>query len=165
VPPVEEYDPAKAVQATLDDTNLLGVTLRCMAGKSGTEIDRSRELGYNTISLDIPWGQVERQPGVFDFERFDHLVAYAANRGYHLQIKPWWVRCSYPMWICPDLEQECHPAEGKTWAPQLTFADPELTERIAQYSGEIARRYRGYPNIVYTPVCGPSAEGYSTVSV
>ena len=121
-------------------------------------VDRSKEIGYNTISLDIPWGQVEREPGVFDFTRFDDLIAYTANRGYYLQLKPWWVRCSYPIWVCPELEQECHPAEGKTWAPQLTFADRELTELISRYSSEIARRYRGYPNVVYTPVCGPSAE-------
>ncbi len=160
VPPVEKFDPAKAVKATFDNTNLLGVTLRGVWPTSRwyEYVDRSKEIGYNTISLDIPWGQVERQPGVFDFERFDNLIAYAANRGYYLQLKPWWVRCSYPMWVCPDLEQECHQAEGKTWAPQLTFADPELTERLARYSGEIARRYRGYPNVVYTPVCGPSAE-------
>ncbi|MHB0958885.1 MAG: beta-galactosidase [Pirellulaceae bacterium] len=160
VPPVEEFDPAKAVKATLNDTNLLGVTLRggWPAKRWYEYVDESKGIGYNTISLDIPWGQVERQPGVFDFARFDDLIAYAANRGYYLQLKPWWVRTSYPMWVRPDLEQECHPAEGKTWAPQLTFADPELTKRIAQYAGEIARRYRGYPNVVYTPVCGPSAE-------
>ncbi len=160
VPPVEKYDPAKAVNATIHDTNLLGVTLRGAwpAKRWYDFVDQSRGIGYNTISLDIPWGQVERRPGEFDFARFDALVAYAANRGYYLQLKPWWVRCSYPMWICPNLEQECHPAEGKTWAPQLTFADPELTERIDRYCAEIARHFRGYPNIVYTPVCGPSAE-------
>jgi hypothetical protein len=160
LPPAETFDPAKAVEATLRDTNLLGVTLRGAwpASKWYEFVDRSREIGYNTISLDIPWGQVERQPGVFDFTRFDDLIAYAANRGYFLQLKPWWVRCSYPMWVCPALEQECHPADRKTWAPQLTFADPELTARIARYAGEIARRYQAYPNVVYTPVCGPSAE-------
>jgi len=160
LPPPEKFDPAKAVQATLDETNLLGVTLRGAWPTSRwyEHVDKSKEIGYNTISLDIPWGQVEREPGVFDFKRFDDLIAYAANRGYFLQLKPWWVRCSYPIWVCPALEQECHPAEGKTWAPQLTFADPELTARIARYSSEIARRYQGYPNVVYTPVCGPSAE-------
>ncbi len=159
-PQVERFAPSKAVGRTFDDTNLLGVTLRggWPTSRWYEYVDRSQEIGYNTISLDIPWGQVEREPGVFDFERFDNLIAYAANRGYYLQLKPWWVRCSYPMWVCPSLEQQCHPAEGKTWAPQLTFADPELTERIARYSREIARRYRGYPNVVYTPVCGPSAE-------
>lgn len=68
------------------------------------------------------------------------------------------MRCAYPIWVSPTLEQECHPYDGKTWAPQLTFADPELTARIARYTGEVARRYRGLPNVVYTPVCGPSAE-------
>jgi hypothetical protein len=160
LPPAEKFDPAKAVRATLDETNLLGVTLRGAWPTSRwyEYVDESKGIGYNTISLNIPWGQVEREPGVFDFERFDDLIAYAANRGYFLQLKPWWVRCSYPVWVCPALEQECHPAEGKTWAPQLTFADRELTARIARYAGEIARRYRGYPNVVYTPVCGPSAE-------
>ncbi len=160
LPPVEELETGKAVQETLDDCNLLGVTLRggWPACRWYEFVERSQEIGYNTISLDIPWELVERQPGQFDFERFDAFVAYAANRGYHLQLKPWWVRCSYPMWICPSLEQQCHPAEGKTWAPQLTFADRELTQRIARYCAEIAQRYRGYPNVVYTPVCGPSAE-------
>ncbi len=159
-PPVEKYDPDKAVKRAFDDTNLLGVTLRggWPASVWYEYVDASAEIGYNTISLDIPWGQVERQPGVFDFKRFDDLIAYAANRGYYLQLKPWWVRSSYPMWVCPALEQACHPADGTTWAPQLTFADRELTERIARYCGEIARRYRGYPNVCYTPVCGPSAE-------
>jgi len=160
LPPVERFDPSKAVRETTKDTNLLGVTLR---GSWPTNrwyefINESRAIGYNTISLDLPWGQVEREPGVFDFKRFDDAIAYAANRGYFLQLKPWWVRCSYPIWVSPALEQECHPAEGKTWAPQLTFADPELSARIARYSGEIARRYKGYPNVFYTPVCGPSAE-------
>ncbi len=160
LPPAEKFDPAKAVTATRDEINLLGVTLRggWPTSRWYEYVDESKDIGYNTISLDIPWGQVEREPGVFDFKRFDDLIAYAANRGYYLQLKPWWVRCSYPMWVCPALEQECHPAEGKTWAPQLTFADPELTVRIAQYSSEIARRYRDYPNVFYTPVCGPSAE-------
>ena len=160
VPPPERFDSAKAVKETIEDTNLLGVTLRggWPASRWYEFIDESKEIGYNTISLDIPWGQVEREPGVFNFKRFDDLIAYAANRGYFLQLKPWWVRCSYPIWVSPALEQECHPAEGKTWAPQLTFADPDLNARIARYAGEIARRYRGYPNVVYTPVCGPSAE-------
>ncbi len=160
LPAVETFDPAKAVKATFDDTNLLGVTLRggWPSARWYEYVDRSKKIGYNTISLDIPWGQVEREPGKFDFKRFDDLIAYAANRGYYLQLKPWWVRCSYPIWVCPELEQQCHPSDGKTWAPQLTFADPELTERISRYSSEIARRYRGYPNVVYTPVCGPSAE-------
>jgi hypothetical protein len=160
LPAAEKFDPSKAVQETIESTNLLGVTLRggWPTSRWYEFVDRSQEIGYNTISLDIPWGQVEREPGVFDFKRYDDLIAYAANRGYFLQLKPWWVRCSYPIWVCPALEQECHPAEGETWAPQLTFADPELNARIARYAGEIARRYRGYPNVVYTPVCGPSAE-------
>ena len=160
LPPREKFDPSKAVKETIEDTNLLGVTLRggWPTNRWYEFVDQSAKIGYNTISLDIPWGQVEREPGVFDFTRFDDLIAYAANRGYFLQLKPWWVRCSYPIWVSPALEQECHPAEGKTWAPQLTFADPELNARIARYAGEIARRYRGYPNVVYTPVCGPSAE-------
>ncbi len=158
--PVEEFDPSKAVQESTEDTNLLGVTLR---GSWPTSrwyeyLDESKKIGYNTISLDIPWGEVEREPGVFDFKRFDDAIAYATNRGYFLQLKPWWVRCSYPIWVSPALEQQCHPADGETWAPQLAFADPDLTARIARYCAEIAKRYRGYPNIVYTPVCGPSAE-------
>ncbi len=160
LPPAEDFDPSKAVRKPTEDTNLLGVTLR---GSWPTNrwyefINESRAIGYNTISLDLPWGQVEREPGEFDFKRFDDAIAYAANRGYFLQLKPWWVRCTYPIWISPALEQECHPAEGRTWAPQLTFANPELTARIARYSSEIARRCKGYPNVFYTPVCGPSAE-------
>ncbi len=159
-PPVERFDPSKATRVTTKDTNLFGVTLRGSwpARRWYEFIDKSRALGYNTISLDIPWGQVERKPGVFDFTRFDAAIAYAANRGYVLQLKPWWVRCAYPIWICPALEQACHPADGATWAPQLTFADRELNARVARYAGEIAQHYRGYPNVVYTPVCGPSAE-------
>jgi hypothetical protein len=160
VPPVETFDRTNVTKRVPDDTNLLGVTLRGSwpASTWYEYVDKSADIGYNTISLDIPWGQVERKPGVYDFERFDALVAYAANRGYYVQLKPWWVRCSYPMWVSPSLEQECHPADAKTWAPQLTFADSELTQRIARYAAEIARRYRGYPNVCYTPVCGPSAE-------
>jgi hypothetical protein len=121
-------------------------------------IDWSAEKGVNCVALDIPWRDVERRPGQFDFSRYDGIVNYAVNRGLFVQLKPWWIRRSYPDWISPDLEQSAIGPGQHLKLQELTFAHDGLNERIARFVGEVAGHYRGYPVTCYTPVGATAAE-------
>jgi len=119
-------------------------------------IDWSVDKGLNCIAFDIPWREVERTPGEFDFSAYDGLINYAVNRGLWVQIKPWWIRRSYPDWISPELEQE--PLSGPRKLQELTFANTRLNEHIARFVRATVEHYRGYPVTCYTPVGATAAE-------
>ncbi len=121
-------------------------------------IDWSAEQGLNCIALDIPWREVERRPGQYDFSRYDGIVNYAVNRGLFVQLKPWWIRRGYPDWISPELEQVAIGPGKHLKLQELTFAHDELNGRIARFVGAVAAHYRGYPVTCYTPVGATAAE-------
>jgi len=119
-------------------------------------IDWSVEQGLNCVALDIPWREVEREKGAYDFSRYDGLVNHAVNRGLWVQLKPWWIRRNYPDWISPALEQV--PLFGQRELQELTFANDELNDHIAGFVGATVEHYRGYPVTCYTPVGATAAE-------
>jgi hypothetical protein len=121
-------------------------------------IDWSVEHGLNCVAIDIPWRDVEREPGRFDFSRSDGIVNYAVNRGLFVQLKPWWIRRSYPDWVSPELEQVAIGPGTHPRLQELTFAHDGLNDRLARFVGAVAAHYRGYPVTCYTPVGATAAE-------
>jgi hypothetical protein len=115
-------------------------------------IDWSVEQSLDCVAIDIPWRDVERSKGNFDFAKFDGIINYAVNRGLFVQIKPWWTLRSYPNWVSPELEQTTITEGGKVRRLELTFANAELNSRIARFIGAVAEHYKGYPVTCYTPV-------------
>lgn len=127
-------------------------------------------LGFNLVRLPVPWGAIERRPGVHDFgflrDRVDPLLRAASDHGMQvilaLQAVPW-SSCfsgdrSTPPWMCvaatggtatqrgwgePDVLAELRAARAQcSFLRNATAADGLLLrEHYAATWGAIARYY------------------------
>jgi hypothetical protein len=147
----------------------LGQTLRfgeLRAAYNAGALDRYvaflRGLGMNSISLDLPWAQIEAEPGKYDFSLADTCLAAVRAAGLSVQLKlnsrlP-------PPWVSVRTEALLHDPEGTVVtkgfikAPYHSLADPELNQALAAFYREVARRYRGAQILFYSSAFGASLE-------
>ncbi len=83
----------------------------------------ANDLGCRWLRYALPWHEIERTPGVFDWEWFDQRLAHFEKLG-----------------ITPllDLVHFGTPA----WLPDA-FADPDFPAAIERFAGEFGPRYAG----------------------
>jgi beta-glucosidase/6-phospho-beta-glucosidase/beta-galactosidase len=98
------------------------------------DIDLFAELGVRSVRYGIPWHRINPAPGAWDFEFADRALEHLLERG----IRP-----------VVDLVHYGVPA----WMDQAYLA-ADFGERMAEYAGRVAERYRGRIH-TYTPLNEP----------
>lgn len=119
------------------------------ANQTLEEIDRDlagmREAGANSLRVELVWGEFERQEGVYDWSRADHLMQRAGELGLKLfiligfQYPPAWFAEKYP-------EAMAVSAAGKR-LPLLNYSSPQARTAYARSLAAVCSRYRKAPAV------------------
>jgi hypothetical protein len=122
-----------------------------------------RDLGYNNISFDIAWSDVEVRSGEYDFSGYDEHIKAIVDEGLSLQIKmntramPKWIRAnSDALLYGPDGRLVEDNREQPT--PYHNFADPSLIEAMQGFYRVVAEHSRGLPNLFFVSAFACSFE-------
>ena len=125
--------------------------------------DILRDMRFNLISIDIPWGKVEREPGQYDFSAFDLRIHELLRHGFCLQIKVNFLGSEggqrHPVWL--DRKESLYKRSSSGKRDQnatLTYASEELNQRMAKFCAAVAKHYRDYPVINYSLLSSVSGE-------
>ncbi len=121
-------------------------------------LDEAGDLS-KVIELHVPWAQVERLPGIYDWEAIDRFLDYAQSRGLCVDLWPEFRSRSQPEWLPSACEKD---PEGRVLGagsylfhnlrPNFLLA-PEIREPFFRFVGALARRYRGHPALLGYFVC------------
>ncbi|MFC1734844.1 beta-galactosidase [Candidatus Hydrogenedentota bacterium] len=109
-------------------------------------IQRTKERGFNTVSLDLPWGKVETKPGVYDFCWFDERVKPVIDAGLNVQLR---MNTGYskPEWLEEKLGKDIYMfgPDGDIWDreafKQLTYARDDIVKLQTDFYGACAAHY------------------------
>jgi len=99
------------------------------------DLQRAASLGVRAIRWGIPWYRVEPEPGVFDWSWCDRVLDVMVNR-FHLVPILDLMHYGTPLWL------------------ENSFINADYAQRVAEYAGAAARRYRGLVD-VFTPLNEP----------
>lgn len=113
-----------------------------------------RDLGYNNISFDIAWSDVEVGPGKYDFSGYDQHLKVIVDEGLSLQIKM--NTRAMPEWIRANRDALLHGPDGRVVednreqpVPYHNFADPSLIAAMQGFYRKVAEHSRGLPNLFF----------------
>lgn len=122
------------------------------------QLDDLRKIGAGVARQNLSWNQVERQPGVYDWDHFDGLMTKMRSEG----IRPLWVLLNAPCWAQPN------PSGCNRGNDQMRPATDHYDE-LADFAAAAAARYPDSVGIEvwnepnYSPFWGgaPDPESYS----
>ncbi|MCX5659633.1 MAG: beta-galactosidase [Planctomycetota bacterium] len=113
-----------------------------------------RDLGYNNISFDIAWSDVEVRAGEYDFSGYDQHLKAIVDEGMSLQIKM--NTRAMPAWIRANRDALLYGPDGRVVednreqpVPYHNFADPYLIEAMQGFYRKVAEHSRGLPNLFF----------------
>lgn len=102
-------------------------------------MDRIKEMGGTNCPIDIPWIQVEPEPGKWDFDYVDFTVAAAQKRGLamfaYIGLTPNW---ALPSNAPKDKDGKFKDGIGYRFPP-----DEKYAEAFETYCRTVAKRYKG----------------------
>jgi beta-galactosidase len=122
------------------------------------DIKQMAASGLNTLQLWVVWAWVEAEPGVFQFDDYDRLVALAQKHGLEVvlstiaAIHPYWIHREVPgsrmvdnfgHEVISSNRGECH--YGLT--PGGCIDHPGVWERMAAFIEAVGKQYRAAPNL------------------
>ena len=107
---------------------------RTLWGRDGSCMKRIKEMGGTAVPINIPWLNVEREQGKWDFEYVDHQVELAEKHG----LAMFAYTGLTPDWALPPEAPQDTPDIGFRFPP----AD-EYTEQFITYCRKVADRYKG----------------------
>ncbi len=122
-----------------------------------------KDMGFNMISVDIPWGEVETEPGVYDFSSMDLRLQEVLRHGFYLQLKVGFLGGDggwrLPPWIAENERLYKRSPSGERDATStLTYASDELNRHLAEFCRTVADHYRDYPVVNYSLLSSRSGE-------
>lgn len=113
----------------------------------GAFLDAAKRHGFDTFCTDVPWGEVERRRGRFDFSAVEREVRMAVDRGFLvvLKINTSFLESAIPEWVPEKWFMRCR--DGSVYRdrvcpnPQLVFTSPELTKRLVKFHRATVRHF------------------------
>ncbi len=88
-------------------------------------LEKARDAGLSVVRQELPWAEIEPNPGQFDWERWDTIVRICSE--YHLRVIV--VLDTSPAWARSEWES------ANRWAPPANYSD------FAQFAATVAARY------------------------
>ncbi len=122
-----------------------------------------KEMGFNLISVDIPWGEVETEPGVYDFSSMDLRLQELLRHGFYLQLKVSFLGGDGGWRLPPRIARDERlykrsPSGERDETSTLTYASEDLNRQLAEFCRTVARHYRDYPVVNYSLLSSRSGE-------
>lgn len=127
-------------------------------------VSNFKSIGGTTITISVPWNQIEPQQGQFNFSYISQRLAITQSYGMNLKVEinsyysgaqPSWLN-TYDFW-----GSNGQPITGSP----ASYADTNFSTAYDTLSTNIAAEFKG-DGITYTPFIGPDAElkygGWST---
>lgn len=113
------------------------------------ELDRDltamQAAGANSLRVEFVWEGIERQEGIFDWSRTDHLVRRAEELGLKLFIL---IGYQYPpTWLVKNHPQVVAQTATGASSPILNYNNPVARAAYARIISEVCRHYRHSPAI------------------
>ncbi len=122
-----------------------------------------RDLGYNNISFDLAWADVEATRGSYDFSGYDAHLRVIADAGLTLQLKlnsrrmPAWAKANHEALLC-GLDGRIVDDKRIAQEPYHGLSDPGMTEALAGFYRAVAAHGRSLPNLFYVSAFACSFE-------
>ena len=112
----------------------------------GDAVQRTRDRGFNTVSIDLPWGRIETAPAKFDFTWIDERVEKVIGAGLNIQFR---LNTGYskPDWIDDKLGSDIYmiAPKGDSWERknfrQLSYARLDTVEAQTAFYHACAAHY------------------------
>ena len=127
-------------------------------------VSNFKSIGGTTITISVPWNQLEPQQGQFNFSYISQRLAITQSHGMNLKVE---INSYYsgaqPSWLntCDFWGGNGQPIAGSP----ASYADANFSNAYDALSTNIAAEFKG-DGITYTPFIGPDAElkygGWST---
>ena len=119
-----------------------------------------RDLGFNNISIDVAWGDIEEKRGVYDFAGYDAHLRAIADAGLTLQIKlnsrklPAWAKADRDALLTgPDgkivSDGGVVADDGVPTAPYHGLADQRMIDGMQGFYRKVAGHCRDLPVLFY----------------
>ncbi len=121
-----------------------------------------KALGYNNISIDIPWAVVEGEQGKYDFSIIQPYLRFIADEDMTLQLKL--NSRMMPEWAKADPDALLHDSDGNLIEEGFVkgsyhgFADPKLNAALRGFYRATAEHFRDWPNLFYCSAFAVSFE-------
>lgn len=122
------------------------------------DLARMRDAGLNALQLWAVWGWIESEPGVFNFDNYDALVAEAEKRGLKVvlsciaEIHPFWIHRLVPKSNLVDHLGREVPSVGRRevnvgLTPGGCFDHPGVRERMGAFIEALGKQYGTTPHL------------------
>lgn len=116
--------------------------------EAGTEFEQIRRLGYDAVKIQIGWGDIEKEPGRFDWSRLERNVTRIAAEGLKIELRNHHSsRAEYLLRLTSPLQRFI---PGRPDAPVREYdpCDPVYRSRLVGYYREMGRFAARHPEIV-----------------
>ena len=118
-------------------------------------VDKLCDYGIDIVETRLVWNELEPEPGVYDFSRFERDIAKIKSKGLGVGVFPWFQHP--PKWFAEGVRLKC-PVHGEE-STLLSLWDPDkLIEIYERLYGELARRYKDVIDFVYVGIYGDYGE-------
>lgn len=121
-------------------------------------LDEAGELS-KVVELQVPWAQVERLPGVYDWAAMDRFIDYAGSKGYRVSLTPEFRSSTMPEWVPSVCERG---PDGRIFGasmylfhrtrPNFLLA-PEIRDKLFRFIDAMVRRYQAHPAVLSYFLC------------
>jgi len=109
-------------------------------------VQRTKDRGFNTVSIDLPWGRIETAPETFDFAWIDERVEKVISARLNIQFR---LNTGYskPGWLDDKLGPDIYmiAPEGDSWQrdhfQQLSYARLDTVETQTAFYYACAAHY------------------------
>ena len=118
-------------------------------------VDQLCDYGIDVVETRLVWHELEPEPGVYDFGRFERDVEKIKSKGLGVGVFPWFQHP--PKWYTDGVRLKC-PVHGDE-STLLSLWDPDkLLEVYDRLYGELAKRYGDVIDFVYVGIYGDYGE-------
>ena len=118
-------------------------------------VDKLCDYGIDIVETRLVWNELEPEPGVYDFSRFERDIAKIKAKGLGVGVFPWFQHP--PKWFTEGVRLKC-PVHGDE-STLLSLWDPDTLIGIYdRLYGELAKRYGDVIDFVYVGIYGDYGE-------
>ena len=118
-------------------------------------VDKLCDYGIDIVETRLVWHELEPEPGVYDFSRFERDVEKIKSKGLGVGVFPWFQHP--PKWFTDGVRLKC-PVHGDESTLISLWDTDTLLGIYDRLYGELAKRYGDIIDFVYVGIYGDYGE-------